>query len=376
MLRRNIIVSAFATVALASCQCNSLRIVGDLENLPDGEITLSTLDSTLNWVPIETSTVEKGHFEFNKNINLPDEEGLVFAIGSQRFFIFAGNSNIKVKGNALRPEDIVVKGSEINDQLIEFMKGFPGRERLAEIQAQMGATANNVDVREELKKEIRSIEKTQREYIRRQIMDHADSPLGPFILFNSLSIFTFDETEDFLKAFSETIPNHKYVRFLSAEVERHRARYEALRKVSIGAEAPDFSLETAGGETVTLSKLRGKVVLVDFWASQSNECRKNNKTIVETYNKFSSKGFTVVGISIDNDAAAWLKALNDDRLNGHQVRDTDGSVAKAYVVEQIPASFLIDENGIIVSKDVSSEDIFADIENRMRKPAREGASAK
>lgn len=369
MTRRPILVASLATVALASCQCNYLRIEGDVSNLPDGTIYLSVLDTTLHWSPVDSTTVTDGRFTFAGTTQLEGEECVVLTRGDQNMIVFTGNGNVSIKGNALRPEDIEVKGSAINDELIEFTNGVPGKERLSQIIAMLGSTTNNIDKQEELSDEARAIKKAQADYIRKSIMDNTDSPLGPFILLNHIGLFTFDEAQAFAEAFQNELGEHKYVDLINIELLRHRLIYEAQKRTEVGRPAPDIALPNENGDTTTLGSLRSKVVLIDFWATGNEACRRNNLTIVETFNKFADKGFTVLGIATDKDEEAWRTAVMQEGLKGVQLIDKDGDIAKLYGVRALPASFLVDEDGVIVSKDVEGN-IFADIEARMSKNAK------
>lgn len=368
MIRRPIIVATIAAVALASCQRNSLRIQGDVTNLPDGTIYLSVLDTTLHWSPIDSSTVKHGHFCFSGiTTHLEDEECVVLTRGDQNMVVFTGNGDITIKGNALRPEDIEVKGSAINDELIEFTNGVPGKERLSQIIALLGSTTGNIDKQEDLTDEARAIKKAQADYIRKSIMDNTGSPLGPFILLNHIGLFTYDEAQGFAESFRNELGEHKYVDLINIELYKHRLIYEAQKRTERGRQAPDIALPNENGDTISLKSLRGKVVLIDFWSTSDEACRLNNLTIVETFNKFADKGFTVLGIATDTNVEAWRDSVKADGLKGVQLIDTTGKIAELYGVRSLPASFLIDEDGIVVSKDDNGESIFADIEARMNK---------
>lgn len=344
-------VAMLATVALASCQRNSLCIEGDIQNLPDGPMTLSVLDSTLHWTPVDTTEAVGGKFTFNAGLEFDQPECLILSIGSQNMVVFAGNDNIKMSGNALRPEDINVSGSKANKKLVAFAQNIPGKERLAQIKAQMATLAADVDRREELAEEEQAIEAAQLDYIRKSIADNVASPIGPYILFNTLSLFTYDEVEAYYAIFKANQPTHKYVDYLRAELDRTRPLNEARKRIQVGRFAPDFVIRVEGGDTLRLSSLRGDIVLLDFWASWNEMSRKNNETILAVFNKFQQVGISVVGVSIDSHPEDWQAAVQADNLPGHQIID-DGSIAELYGVTSLPASFLIDKSGRIVSSDI------------------------
>ncbi|QNL50692.1 AhpC/TSA family protein [Olivibacter sp. SDN3] len=136
---------------------------------------------------------------------------------------------------------------------------------------------------------------------------------------------------------------------------------------SIGSPAPEFSMNDTTDNPVALSSFKGKYVLIDFWASWCGPCRQENPNLVEAYNKFKDKNFTVLGVSLDrpNGKAAWLKAIQDDGLSWTQVSDLqfwNNAAAKLYGVRGIPANFLIDPEGKIVAKNLRGEELHSKLQ--------------
>ncbi|OFY89626.1 MAG: hypothetical protein A2236_03940 [Bacteroidetes bacterium RIFOXYA2_FULL_33_7] len=127
---------------------------------------------------------------------------------------------------------------------------------------------------------------------------------------------------------------------------------------SIGAIAPEITLPTPTGEMMSLSSLRGKYVLLDFWAGWCRPCRMESPNLVANYKKFHSKGFEIFQVSLDKTKDEWTKAIEKDGLNWNHVSDLqywNSTAVKTYGVGSIPASFLIDKDGKIIAKDLRGD---------------------
>ena len=160
------------------------------------------------------------------------------------------------------------------------------------------------------------------------------------------------------KGMGEKYPKSAYYIEFHKMVASHLA-------LSAGSEAPDIILPDAGGNLTKLSSLRGKVVLVDFWASWCRPCRQENPNVVRAYQKYKDKGFEVFGVSLDQSRDKWLEAIQADNLNWTQVSDLqfwNSSVVKLYDIKGIPFAVLLDREGKIIAKNLRGPELEAKLE--------------
>ncbi len=130
--------------------------------------------------------------------------------------------------------------------------------------------------------------------------------------------------------------------------------------VLVGSMAPDFTMNDAEAKPFSLSQLRGKYVLLDFWASWCKPCREENPNVVAAYNQFKDKNFTVLGVSLDEDKAAWQKAIAEDKLPWQHLSDLktgNSGAATLYGVTGIPYNFLIDPQGKIIAANLRGAEL-------------------
>ncbi len=140
------------------------------------------------------------------------------------------------------------------------------------------------------------------------------------------------------------------------------ATKKSEKTVNVGDMAPDFSGQTPEGKTLALNDIKGKVTIIDFWASWCGPCRRENPNVVKMYNTYHEKGLEIIGVSLDRNGQKnrWIQAISDDNLTWHHVSNLEfwqDPIARLYNITAIPATFILNEKGEIVAKDLRGMDL-------------------
>lgn len=311
----------------------------------------------------DSSAIVDGKFEFKGVINAPVKATLVInykgsGIRSRtaaQLPIYLETGVIKVTSpDSLK--NAKISGSKINAENDSYMKALkPSEDKMNAFNAEFNA----------LPKEKQKDEAVRAPLTIRYnaIMTEKEAATLAFIKANPASFISLEA----IKALGGSIPDYNKVaplfNSLTADVKatpagvEYAASLEVLKKTMIGAVAPDFTQNDTEGNPVKLSSFRGKYVLVDFWASWCGPCRAENPNVVNAFNQYKDKGFTVLGVSLDDEKGKqkWLDAIKKDGLTWTHVSDLkywNNEVSKAYGIRSIPQNVLIDPNGVIVGKNL------------------------
>lgn len=350
------------------------EVSGTIKNTSDQKIYLEQLFfSEQQPEVLDTAELKNGEFKvkgrsteegFYRLRFEKEPNGFLF-INDQSKISFVGDGNNKtIDGADFR--------SPANNSLKSFLEGLNSRrekfEQTANRIKELELHAQNDSALQAEKAIMKTIENEANEFIVHTI-DTTKSPvLAMFVLGYSQSADT-SRLNKVIPNLANRFPTHSGIsmmlaRFKQMQTQQQQTTATAQAMVKIGDVAPEFTMNDTLGKPFALKQLRGKYVLIDFWASWCAPCRGENPTVVAAYNKFKNKNFTILGVSLDEDKAAWLKAIKDDKLAWTQVGDLKGwynETVKMYGYEGIPYNVLIDPNGKVLATELRG----ADLENKL-----------
>ena len=362
-------------VMLAACESkkDTFAVSGTLKNTPAKVVYIEETNIATGEKQVKDSSVISDNGKFSMKVENKEEGVYNLRIqneASQFATIINDGSKINIEADFSKRFDFYsVSGSAASKSIQEYLAKVNElqREKFNYLVQADSITKNNGDaaLAQSLVQKETDLINQLKAYTKETVEKADKAPLALFVLATyqemarnpnyRMNGFTAEELITFLNGMINKFPQRGDLAGIKKSVEA-----QIPRSIWVGKQAPEISLPDTEGKEVTLSSFRGKYVLVDFWASWCGPCRRENPNVVDAYNKFRGKNFTILGVSLDRPGQKdnWLKAIKDDNLTWTHISDLkfwQSEVVPLYNVQSIPFNVLVDPQGKVVAENLRGD---------------------
>lgn len=353
MKTTNLLISGLICL-FASCSPQDCKIEGTVENAKDGDTLYLARMYDGNFIPTDTIILHGEKFTFRERCDSTIIASFFFydresdEVYSNIFFMEKGNIRLEIGSEGS------VSGTENNDIYQKIADSiYALHERMSDIYARQDTAGHSPD--ENTERELVALEQQSDRIVTESVKRHIDKPVGYFLFLSCYNMFSPQETIELSQKVSPRYKNSNALKSIVKDAERSNM-------TSNGQSFIDVTLPSMDGGELKLSDVirDNKLTLVDCWASWCGPCRAEMPNVVSLYEKYHKKGLEIVGVSFDEDEAAWKNAVKEMRMTWPQaseLRSWDNIMTQKYGVTSIPYTILIDGNGTIIGQQLRGEEL-------------------
>mgnify|MGYP000886206325 FL=1 len=323
-----------------------------------------------NRTATDTAIIFNSVFRFKGDIKGAEMRAITIdgVRGQTSIFIEAGLINVEIYKDSIHTSK--VEGTYNNSVFNDYKNKYQEKiEAVETVNAEFLNSKQDLEVLKKLQTKRDSLRSQLKNFGYEFIETNNNSDFSLYILdgLTSQKGFDFELADSAFKTIKTSIKTkNESNQLISNRIKQKIENSPNKGKIKIGMQAPDFSAPNPEGKQVTLSDIKGKVTIVDFWASWCKPCRIENPNLVKLYDKYHSKGLEIISVSLDrqNQKQRWIDAIAKDKLTWYNVSNLkfwNDPVAKLYNVSSIPATFIIDDKGIILAERLRGRGLEAKI---------------
>ena len=364
MMKKGFYLLATAVLLVACNNRNQYAVTANIEGVQEGSIAYLLTEQNHKYVKLDSSIVKAGTFTFQgrQDSTIVCHFSCNTGKGNVAIDFFLENGNIQID---LSDNNRAATGTPNNDTYQKI------RDQINKLDGEMNSIygtmtqANLTDEqRHDFAQKMETVENEKNEIIKTNISQNILTPVGIHLLKQNYYFLDVNLLDTLMPQIPATYNNDRTIIKIKENVEKMKA-------TAVGQKFTDFEMSDPKGKLVKLSDYagKGKVVLVDFWASWCGPCRREMPNLVHAYKQFKNKNFEIVGVSLDQNSNAWKESIGKLNLTWPQMSDLkfwDSEGAKLYAVNSIPHTVLIDGNGTIIARGLHGDKLLEKLEEILK----------
>lgn len=348
MRYKQLLITAAVLLAGMATYAQDVKMTGVIKGMGDGTIEVHYVKNDIS--VIDTITIRKDRFSWGAA--MPEPQKIYFMFPHQRVELFVEAGNIKLQGQADSLHKVKISGSKIQEEVEQYQSTLQDLEARSNVlYSQYGTGTAEEQLRVE--QQLNAIRAERRGREATYISAHPKSVYSLSLVTGRAVMGSYEEVKPLYDLLDNTLLNTMSGKELTA-------RLDVIKRSSPGTQMMDFTQNDPEGKPISFKDYEGKYVLIDFWASWCGPCRAENPNVLKAYNKYKDKNFTVIGISLDENAEHWKKAIKDDAMPWAQVSSLNGfqnEVSSYYGIRGIPSTLLVDPTGKIIARNLRGESL-------------------
>ena len=365
-MKKTTLLTLMLLCALTSmAQAGDIAIKGKIEGIKKGRLYLLARSGEEQTDTLGYCDFKRGKFTLTAVAEEPVVAQLVVDGFAGGFTLFA-EPGVTYEAYLSEGDNYYIRGGQLNDSYTAHMKESAAmRKAIDGMQSRYDSlrTARKFRSASQVNDSLQRQQNALRE-LTSTYLGSNDNIIAAYTIYSNLLMreASLRETRSMYATLGEGAKGSQYGRIIKERIKR-------LEKTEGGAQAPDFTLTDPQGNAVTMSSVKGKIKIIDFWASWCGPCRLNNPALRKLYDELHPLGLEIIGVSLDTNKAAWEKAIEKDGLTWINVSSLKGwkcDLISLYNITGVPALFVLNENNQIIATGLRGEQLREFLEERLR----------